>query len=57
LHTFTRVIFLAALASLLALSLEGCHRGGGYEHGDRIDDHGHRDVGWCDQHHDDEHCH
>ena len=28
-----------------------------YEHGDRIDREGHRDVRWCDRHHDDdEHC-
>jgi hypothetical protein len=27
-----------------------------YENGDRIDQSGHRDVDWCAQHPDDEHC-
>jgi hypothetical protein len=60
LSTFTRMIYLAAMAGLLAMSLAGCHRERGrekyrYEHGDRIDSRGHRDSGWCDHHHD-EHC-
>ena len=28
-----------------------------YENGDRVDREGHREVGWCNQHRDDEHCH
>jgi hypothetical protein len=47
LSTFTRMIYLAAMAGLLAMSLAGCHRDRGreeyrYEHGDRIDSRGHR---------------
>jgi hypothetical protein len=57
---------LAILTVSALLSLSGCivtpdrphdvveYR---YENGDRIDSHGHRDVHWCDSHHDDEHCH
>ncbi len=51
---------LCALAVLLSTS--GClvdrdHGPYRYENGDRIDRFGHRDVHWCDAHHDDEHCH
>ena len=27
-----------------------------WEHGDRIDNLGHREERWCDTHHEDEHC-
>lgn len=48
----------------LLLNLSGCivHGDRGdrgpyhYDHGDRIDRYGHRDVGWCNQHADDENC-
>jgi hypothetical protein len=52
----------AVLGAILALlSLSGCivARDRGpytYEHGDRIDQYGHREAHWCDGHHDDEHC-
>jgi hypothetical protein len=51
---------LGVLVALLNLS--GCARGDGdhgpyrWEHGDRIDRDGHREVRWCDGHHEDEHC-
>ncbi|HEY1724032.1 MAG TPA: hypothetical protein VGF89_01320 [Steroidobacteraceae bacterium] len=56
---------LAILTVSALLSLSGCivtpahdhdrveYR---YENGDRIDSNGHREVHWCDAHHDDEHC-
>ena len=51
----------AACAALLSLlSVTGCIVAGPsyrYENGDRIDRYGHREVHWCDAHHDDEHCH
>jgi hypothetical protein len=53
------VVFLGVMASLL-MGLGGCvveQRGYyRYEHGDRIDGHGHRDVDWCRHHREDEHC-
>ena len=49
---------LGLLVTLLNVS--GCARDdhGPYrwEHGDRVDREGHRDVRWCDAHHEDEHC-
>jgi hypothetical protein len=58
LRTFTRVVYLGVMASLL-IAAGGCTREKEvyrYEHGDRVDSRGHRDVGWCDHHHEDEHC-
>ncbi len=52
-----------ALAALIlsVLGVSGCivDRDRGpytWEHGDRIDRYGHREVGWCNAHGDDEHC-
>lgn len=54
-----RVVALSAIALLLGV-LCGCHeRDRGpyrWENGDRIDRFGHREVHWCDSHHEDEHC-
>lgn len=53
---------LCGLGTMVALfNLSGCARvddHGPYrwEHGDRIDRDGHREVHWCDAHHEDEHC-
>jgi hypothetical protein len=54
----------AAVAALIlsVLGMSGCvvQRDRGpytWEHGDRIDRYGHREVGWCSSHGDDEHCH
>ncbi len=57
--TFQRLVVSGLLVTVLGLS--GCivARDRGtytYEHGDRIDSYGHREVHWCDSHHDDEHC-
>jgi hypothetical protein len=44
------------------LNLSGCtrveedHGPYRFEHGDRVDRDGHREVRWCDGHHEDEHC-
>jgi hypothetical protein len=51
-----------ATATLALLTLSGCvverdHGPYTWDHGDRIDRYGHREVHWCDAHHDDEHCH
>jgi hypothetical protein len=55
---------LISLGMMTALfNLSGCGRGDHgaepyhWEHGDRVDRDGHRDVRWCDSHHEDEHCH
>jgi hypothetical protein len=57
--TINRLLSLSAVVALLCLG--GCviHDRGPYryENGDRIDRYGHRDVHWCDNHHEDEHCH
>ncbi|HWW20822.1 MAG TPA: hypothetical protein VNZ06_08460 [Steroidobacteraceae bacterium] len=55
---------LAVGAVVALMNLSGCivaerdHDHGPYtwEHGDRIDHYGHREAGWCDRHHEDEHC-
>ena len=53
---------LAACTAVLALaSLSGCavssdQVGYRYEHGDRIDADGRRDVGWCTAHANNDHC-
>ncbi|HVO48082.1 MAG TPA: hypothetical protein VMT29_17305 [Steroidobacteraceae bacterium] len=52
---------LGALGTLmLVLAASGCvverDHGYRYENGDRIDRWGHRDVHWCDDHRDDDHC-
>jgi hypothetical protein len=63
--TTTRLVMFGVIAALSSLS--GCfvgthddgyhyYNGYRYENGDRIDRDGHRDVHWCDGHHDDEHC-
>jgi hypothetical protein len=58
--TWSRLAIFGVLAALM--SLQGCerhHEGPGpyrYEHGDRIDRYGHRDVRWCDAHHEDPAC-
>jgi len=68
---FNRMTVLGALTALVSLS--GCvipgpgnyrqnDRGRDrgqytYDHGDRIDRSGHRDVGWCGHHRDDSNCH
>jgi len=55
-------IFLAACAAILAIAnLSGCEVGRDqvgyrYEHGDRIDSDGRRDVGWCIAHSNNAHC-
>lgn len=57
--TATRLLMFGAIAALSSLSgcFVGPHDDGyRYENGDRIDRDGHRDVHWCDGHHDDEHC-
>ncbi len=64
-----RIHRLAAWVPMIALlGLSGCviapdhdrgyrdHDEYRYENGDRIDREGHREVHWCDSHHDDEHC-
>lgn len=69
-NSFNRLAIFGAIAALSSLS--GCviapdqgyrdhdgHRDQDryrYENGDRIDRDGHREVRWCDRHHDDEHC-
>jgi hypothetical protein len=58
-NTSNRAAVLGAIVALLNLS--GCivarDRGSyTYEHGDRIDQYGHREAHWCDSHHDEEHC-
>lgn len=68
-NTFYRIAVLGAITTLVSIS--GCYvaRDHGphdrgpydqgayrYENGDRIDRDGHREVRWCDNHHDDEHC-
>jgi hypothetical protein len=54
-----RAIVLGVIALLLGV-VSGCNeRDRGpyrWEHGDRIDRFGHREVGWCDSHREDEHC-
>jgi len=58
--TTTRLLMFGAIAALSSLSgcVVGVHDDGyRYENGDRIDRQGHREVHWCDGHHDDEHCH
>jgi hypothetical protein len=54
---------LLSLGVMVALlNLSGCtrveedHGPYRFEHGDRVDKDGHRDVRWCDGHHEDEHC-
>jgi hypothetical protein len=57
--TTTRLLMFGAIAALSSLSgcVVGVHDDGyRYENGDRIDRQGHREVHWCDAHHDDEHC-
>jgi hypothetical protein len=61
---FYRTAVLGAITTLVSIS--GCIVAGDrgphdqatyrYENGDRIDRDGHREVRWCDNHHDDEHC-
>jgi len=51
-----------AAGALALMGLSGCivereHGPYTYEHGDRIDHYGHREVGWCEKHHDVENCH
>lgn len=57
--TCNRVIALSSTVLLLSL-MSSCHeRDRGpyrFENGDRIDRFGHREVRWCDDHHEDEHC-
>ncbi len=61
-NTFNRLAALSAMALLVGVS--GCvvapghdrDRGYRYEHGDRIDRDGHREIRWCDDHRGDEHC-
>jgi hypothetical protein len=57
--TSHRLILLGTI-SLLLSAVSGCHeRDHGpyrWEHGDRIDRDGHREVRWCDAHREDEHC-
>ncbi|HEV7985212.1 MAG TPA: hypothetical protein VGP20_03530 [Steroidobacteraceae bacterium] len=57
--TFHRVALAAVVLAVSGLS--GCivardHGPYSYERGDRIDRYGHREVAWCDNHHEDEHC-
>lgn len=53
---------LAVSAMVALMNLSGCivaerdHGPYTWEHGDRVDRYGHRESGWCDRHHDDEHC-
>ena len=60
-RTFNRTAILGALTAIsFLLNLSGCvvrDPGYRYENGDRIDRYGHREEHWCDNHHDDEHCH
>jgi hypothetical protein len=48
------------LAAILVLSLSSCtgrdHGPYRFENGDRIDRDGHREVHWCDDHREDDHC-
>ncbi len=53
-----------AAGALALIGLSGCyverdryHGPYTYEHGDRVDRYGHREVGWCEKHHDSEDCH
>jgi len=64
-NTLHRMAVLAVITAVVNVS--GCYVGRDhgpydygpyrYENGDRIDRDGHRDVHWCDSHHDDENCH
>jgi hypothetical protein len=62
-NTPNRAALWVAIAALMTLAaLSGCivERDRGpytYDHGDRLDRYGHREAHWCDDHHDDEHCH
>ena len=55
---FRWVALLAAVVTAAGVSGCGARDHGQYrfEHGDRIDRDGHREVRWCDAHRDDEHC-
>jgi hypothetical protein len=57
-NKFSRMVLLGALVTILDLA--GCHASDHgpyrYERGDRVDRDGHRDVGWCNDHHEDDHC-
>jgi hypothetical protein len=56
---WNRIVVLGATLALLSLSgciVEHDHGPYTYDHGDRVDQYGHREAHWCDNHHDDEHC-